>query len=197
MAKIKICGLKRQEDIAFVNELKPDYIGFILTNGFKRSIDMEALRNLRDRLSGDITTVGVFVDEDIAIVNMLIKMDLIDMVQLHGSETVNYIRQIDAPVIKMLKPADLDKINQYEEFVDYFLFDSGTGTGKTFDWSMIPKTTKPFFLAGGLDESNIETAIYEINPYCVDLSSAVETDGVKDYGKIKKIIEIVRSTNNE
>lgn len=197
MAKIKICGLKRQEDIAFVNELKPDYIGFILTNGFKRSIDMEALRNLRDRLSGDITTVGVFVDEDIAIVNMLIKMDLIDMVQLHGSETVDYIRQIDAPVIKMLKPADFDKINQYEEFVDYFLFDSGTGTGKTFDWSMIPKTAKPFFLAGGLDEGNIEKAIHEINPYCVDLSSAVETDGVKDYSKIKKIIEIVRSTNNE
>lgn len=197
MAKIKICGLKRQEDIAFVNELKPDYIGFILTNGFKRSIDMEALRNLRDRLSGDITTVGVFVDEDIAIVNMLIKMDLIDMVQLHGSETVDYIRQIDAPVIKMLKPDNFDKINQYEEFVDYFLFDSGTGTGKTFDWNMIPKTAKPFFLAGGLDESNIEKAIYEINPYCVDLSSAVETDGVKDYSKIKKIIEIVRSTNNE
>lgn len=197
MAKIKICGLKRQEDIAFVNELKPDYIGFILTNGFKRSIDMEALRNLRDRLSGDITTVGVFVDEDIAIVNMLIKMDLIDMVQLHGSETVDYIRQIDAPVIKMLKPDNFDKINQYEKFVDYFLFDSGTGTGKTFDWSMIPKTAKPFFLAGGLDKGNIETAIHKMNPYCVDLSSAVETDGVKDYGKIKKIIEIVRSTNNE
>lgn len=68
---------------------------------------------------------------------------------------------------------------------------------KDVEWSMIPKTTKPFFLAGGLDESNIETAIYEINPYCVDLSSAVETDGVKDYSKIKKIIEIVRSTNNE
>lgn len=197
MAKIKICGLKRQEDIAFVNELKPDYIGFILTNGFKRSIDMEALRNLRDRLSGDITTVGVFVDEDIAIVNMLIKMDLIDMVQLHGSETVDYIRQIDAPVIKMLKPDNFDKINQYEKFVDYFLFDSGTGTGKTFDWSMIPKTAKPFFLAGGLDKGNIETAIHKMNPYCVDLSSAVETDGVKDYSKIKKIIEIVRSTNNE
>lgn len=197
MAKIKICGLKRKEDISFVNELKPDYIGFILSNGYKRSIDMEILRNLRDRLSKDIKTVGVFVDEDIAIVNMLIKMNLIDIVQLHGSETVRYIKQIDAPVIKMLKPEDFDKISEFEPYVDYFLFDSGTGSGKTFDWGMIVKTQKPFFLAGGLDENNLEKAIKEINPYCVDLSSAVETDSVKDYDKMKTIIDIVRSIDNE
>lgn len=197
MAKIKICGLKRKEDISFVNELKPDYIGFILSNGYKRSIDMEILRNLRDRLSKDIKTVGVFVDEDIEIVNMLIKMNLIDIVQLHGSETVRYIKQIDAPVIKMLRPDDFDKISEFEPYVDYFLFDSGAGSGKTFDWGMIVKTQKPFFLAGGLDENNLEKAIKEINPYCVDLSSAVETDEVKDYDKMKTIIDIVRSIDNE
>lgn len=188
MAKIKICGLRRDEDITSVNILKPDYAGFILTNGFRRSIDMDTVRRLRDRMSGDIKAVGVFVNENVQIVNACVKMGVIDIVQLHGDESPEYCAEINAPVIKVFKPEDFDKIKAYNDVCDYFLFDSGTGTGRAFDWSSVPKTEKPFFLAGGIDADNIDTAIKQINPYCIDVSSSVETDGFKDYNKIKEII---------
>jgi len=194
MAKIKICGLRRQEDIDYVNSLKPDYIGFILTVGFRRSIDYETAKTLKSRLSKDIKAVGVFVDENIENVNRLAENGIIDIVQLHGSESPEYCSKINMPVIKALKPCDFDKISAYEPFADYFLFDSGTGTGRAFDWNIIPKTEKPFFLAGGLDESNIKDALINIMPYALDVSSSVETDGFKDFNKIKKFMEI---TENE
>lgn len=190
MAKIKICGLKREEDIAFVNELKPDYVGFILTDGFKRSIDRDTAVRLKSLLSKDIMAVGVFVNDSLEKINELVASGVIDTVQLHGNESPDYCRKINAPVIKYFNPEGFCKINEYD--VDYFLFDNGTGTGKAFDWSSIPKTDKPFFLAGGLDENNIPLAIKKINPYCIDVSSSVETQGVKDFYKIKRIMECVK-----
>ena len=194
MAKIKICGLKRPEDISYVNKLKPDYVGFILTNGYKRSIDMQQLRRLRGRLSADIKAVGVFVNENSDIVNALVKMQLIDIVQLHGNESVDYVKSINAPVIKALKPEQFRMTEEYAKHTDFLLFDSGTGSGKAFDWSKIPKTNAKFFLAGGLDAGNLSRAIKTVNPYGVDLSSAVEIDGIKDFEKIKEVIEIARNT---
>lgn len=192
MAKIKICGLKRLEDIEYANELMPDFVGFILSDGFKRSIKPQQAVQLKAKLSDNIKAVGVFVDEPSEAVDCFLRQGVIDIVQLHGSETPEFCSKINAPVIKMLKPTDFDKISQYEPYVDYFLFDSGTGTGKTFDWSKIPKTQKPFFLAGGLNKENIHLAIKTVNPYAVDLSSCVETDGCKDYIKIKEVMECVR-----
>lgn len=189
MAKIKICGLKRIEDIDYVNELKPDYIGFILTDGFKRSITAETAKTLKNRLNETIKAVGVFVNDDLEKINALISDGVIDLVQLHGSESPEYCAKINAPVIKYFKPDMFNQIKDYE--TDYFLFDSGTGTGEVFDWSKIPKTDKPYFLAGGLNASNIPQAISEINPYCIDLSSSVETNGAKDYYKIKEIMECI------
>lgn len=190
MAKIKICGLRRTKDIRYVNELKPDYIGFILTPGFKRSITADTARTLKAALDTGIKSVGVFVDDDAGRINEYIAEGIIDLVQLHGKESPLYCAGINAPAIKYFEPDRLDKINDYD--TAYFLFDSGTGTGKVFDWNRIPRTDKPFFLAGGLNPQNIPKAIAEINPYCIDVSSAVETDGVKDYNKIKQIMECVR-----
>lgn len=187
MAKIKICGLRRDEDIAYVNELKPDYIGFILTAGFRRSIDFDTAKHLKSLLSSDIKAVGVFVNDSLENINRFLDGKIIDAVQLHGNESPDFCNQIKSTVIKYFKPDDFDKIGDYD--VDYYLFDSGTGTGSTFDWSKIPKTDKPFFLAGGLNRDNIPLAIKSINPYCIDLSSSVETDGIKDYYKIKEIME--------
>jgi phosphoribosylanthranilate isomerase len=195
MAKIKICGLRSNQDISFVNILKPDYIGFILTNGYSRSIDVETAIKLRSRLSSDIKAVGVFVNENEEIVNACVRMGAIDCVQLHGNEDVNYCKKIDAPIIKVLKPDSFNKVKYYEPYVDYFLFDSGAGTGKTFDWSQIPECNKPFFLAGGLNNENINQAIKQVKPYAVDVSSSVETNGIKDFNKIQEIINIVRNTN--
>lgn len=186
MAKIKICGLRRAEDIKYVNELKPDFAGFIISNGFKRTV--ENPNELIAMLNKSIKSVGVFVDDELEGIS---KYD-VDIVQLHGSESPEYCSKISKPVIKMLKPKDFDKVKDYEPFVDYFLFDSGTGTGLTFDWSAIPKTSKPFILAGGLGAENLENAINEIKPFAVDMSSSVETNGAKDYDKIKEVINIVR-----
>lgn len=195
MSKIKICGLRREQDIDYVNELKPDFIGFILTAGFRRSITRETAKALKSRLSKDITAVGVFVNDSADTVNSFIAEGIIDIAQLHGDESAELCQKINAPVIKFLKCDDdiEEKISDYENNVDYFLFDSGTGTGNTFDWSKIPKTERPFFLAGGLGAGNLKNAIDEINPFAVDLSSSVETDGVKDFEKIKKVTEIVKN----
>ena len=195
MSKIKICGLRREQDVDYVNALKPDFIGFILTAGFRRSISAETAKRLKTRLSKDITAVGVFVNESAETVNAFVADGIIDIVQLHGDESADLCKQINAPVIKFLKcDGEIQqKISRYENAVDYFLFDSGTGTGNTFDWSMIPKTDKPFFLAGGLGSDNLKKAIKDIDPYAVDLSSSVETDGFKDYEKIKTVTEIVRN----
>ena len=190
MAKIKICGLRREADVDYVNELRPDYIGYILTDGFKRSIDTSAAKKLRALLDKNITAVGVFVNDDIDKINELVSQRVIDIVQLHGNESPEYCSKINAPVIKYFNPDSFDKVNDYSS--DYFLFDAGTGTGRSFDWSKIPKTDTPFFLAGGINKDNIQRAINQINPYCIDLSSAVETDGYKDYNKIKYILEKVR-----
>lgn len=195
MSKIKICGLRREQDIDYVNELKPDFIGFILTAGFRRSITREAAKALKARLSKDITAVGVFVNDSADVINSFIEEGIIDIAQLHGNESAELCKKINAPVIKFLKCDDTieEKISDYESAVDYFLFDSGTGTGNTFDWSKIPKTAKPFFLAGGLGADNLKKAIDETDPFAVDLSSSVETDGFKDYDKIKKVTEIVKN----
>lgn len=191
MARIKICGLRREDDIRYVNELKPDYIGFILTGGFRRSIDRETAKRLKSKLSPCIKAVGVFVNDSMENINYFLENGIIDIVQLHGAETPDFCSQISAPVIKYFNPADFKKINNYD--VDFYLFDSGTGTGNSFDWSIIPETEKPFFLAGGLNRDNIPAALKEIKPYCIDLSSAVETDGVKDYNKIKEIMECIKN----
>lgn len=192
MAGIKICGLRRDVDVDYVNELLPDYAGFIMTSGFRRSIDFDLAVELGGRIDSRIKRVGVFVDEPLENIERAISSGCIDIVQLHGRESVEYCKKINAPVIKALKPDCFGMIEEYEPAVDYLLFDSGTGTGRMFDWSMIPNTSKPFFLAGGLDSSNILDAIEVINPYAVDLSSSVESDGFKDYDKIKEIIDIVR-----
>lgn len=191
MAKIKICGLKRAEDIEYVNEFKPDYIGFILSSGFKRSIERETAKMLKSLLSKDINAVGVFVNDSLENIDYFLKNGIIDTVQLHGDETPNFCESVNAPVIKYFSPKTFDKVNEYD--TDYFLFDSGTGTGKEFDWSNIPQTDKPFFLAGGINKDNISRAIVTVKPYCIDLSSAVETNGVKDYNKIKEIMEIMKN----
>lgn len=191
MARIKICGLRRDEDIAYVNELKPDYIGFILTPGFRRSIDRETVARLKSLLSKEIRAVGVFVDDTKENIDYFLKNNIIDIVQLHSNETPEFCSKIDAPVIKYFNPKAFCDIESYD--VDYLLFDSGTGTGKPFDWSCIPKTEKPFFIAGGIDKSNILRAKHELMPYGIDLSSSVETDGYKDYNKIKEIMEIMKN----
>ena len=198
MVKIKICGLKRLEDIEIVNKYKPDYIGFVFADtGRKVSHDLAA--NLKNHLDSDIVSVGVFVDADLEEILELYNADVIDVAQLHGLESEEYIKALKEETnykLKIINAIEMSKDKDLLEYdnsiADYLLLDSGKGSGKTFDWNLIRKDLKKeFFLAGGLNISNINQAIDEYDPYAVDLSSSLETDGVKDECKIKEIMEAI------
>ena len=194
--KIKICGLKRPEDIIYVNEAKPDYAGFIIeVPKSSRNVTEDQVRELTAKLDTDIISVGVFVNAVPERVEKLILEGTIHIAQLHGQEDEAYIKRIRKntghQVIKAFSVKTAQDIeNALNSPADYILFDQGSGgTGRTFDWSLIPDIKRPFFLAGGLGADNLETAIRTIHPYAVDLSSSVETDGVKDRDKILETVQ--------
>ena len=198
MAKIKICGLKRLEDIEIVNKYKPDYIGFVFADS-KRKVTHDFACKMKKNLDSSIESVGVFVDEDIDVIIKLYDEGIIEIAQLHGLENEEYIKKLkqksnyQLKIINAIEMSDEKDLLEYENsFADYLLLDSGKGSGKTFDWRLIRKDLKKdFFLAGGLNSENIAKAIEEFNPYAVDLSSGVETNGYKDEFKIKKVMEAV------
>lgn len=202
MIKVKICGLKRMEDIAIVNEYRPEYVGFVFANT-KRYVDKETARRLRDALHPEIQAVGVFVNEKIPVIEELCRENIIQLVQLHGDEDADYINDlkkcIRQPVIKAVRVRSKEQILEAEKLpIEYLLLDTyvkGTygGSGLSFDKSLIPELRKPYFLAGGLNADNIEENIASCAPYGVDVSSAVETEHIKDREKIKRFIEMVRA----
>lgn len=187
--KIKICGLFNREDIDYVNEAGPDYVGFVFAES-RRRIGFDAAREYKKRLDSRIKCAGVFVNAKIDDIARLYCDDVIDMAQLHGDEDEAYAAALrescGIPVIK----AVIDNAGWRGE-ADYLLFDSGKGTGKTFDWSKLPEQPKPFFLAGGINLDNIAEAV-KLNPFCVDISGGAETNGVKDREKIIKLVKFVR-----
>jgi len=195
MKKIKICGLKRREDIEYVNKYQPDYIGFVFA-GKKRKLTYNQAVDFKKYLASSIQVVGVFVNEDISFVEKLVREHVIDLVQLHGQEDQKYIQalkeKVDVPIIKAIQIKNEDSFNEHYD-VDYYLYDHGTGgTGESFDWSMLKEIDKPVFLAGGINLLNIDDALKK-NVYALDVSSGVETDGFKDEEKIKKIVRRVRN----
>ena len=202
MVKIKICGLKRIEDIEIVNKYTPDYVGFVFA-GTKRFVSDDLAKQMKDHLLPSIKSVGVFVNDDISHIKFLTDNNIIDFIQLHGDEDSEYIKTLrtitDKPIIKAVRMKDSSSLDNATQLgADYLLLDSYDelmygGTGKTFDTSLIGNRIKDFFLAGGLNETNIKNIITACSPYCVDISSGVETDGFKDETKIKNIISIIRN----
>lgn len=201
MTKIKICGLSRPIDIEWVNEAQPDYCGFIVNVAkSKRNITPSVLCSLRSRLDETIVPVGVFVDEPQDTIIRLVCDHTLSAVQLHGSEDETYIanlkKEIDVPVIKAFKASSRESLRQAEESsADLILLDNGGGgTGATFDWRLLNNIKRPYFLAGGLGPHNLEEAVKTVRPWGVDMSSGVETDGIKDKEKILAAVAAVRRT---
>lgn len=196
MPKIKICGLFRPCDIDFVNVAEPDYIGFVFAKS-RRQLSQAQAKAFRSQLKPSIVPVGVFVNALPSEIVRLYAEHTIEIAQLHGTEDETYIQKLknlcDIPIIKAISVNKAEDILLWEHSsADYLLFDNGGGgTGKTFDWHLIPPCEKPFFLAGGLAVTNLETAI-SFFPYCVDVSSGAETDGKKDKHKILELVEKVR-----
>ena len=204
--KIKICGLRRECDVDFVNSAGVDFVGFVFA-GSKRQVTPAQASVLKKRLSPDIKSVGVFVNESIENIKRICKNGIIDLAQLHGNEDGDFIKtlknEINLPVIKAVKALSKDYIKEeIRNDADFVLLDSFKensfgGTGSIFDWTIVPDIKKPVFLAGGLNINNIKQAVDMVHPFCVDISSGVETDGFKDERKIFEITKLVRGLEYE
>lgn len=196
MTKIKMCGLSRECDIEYANEIMPEFIGFVFAEKSRRYVLPQKAFELRHKLDSSIIPVGVFVDAGIDFIEKLVKSGIIDIVQLHGSEDNNYISElrkvVNIPIIQAFrieKPEDIKKAENSP--ADYVLLDSGGGSGKTFDHSLI-NINRPYFLAGGLTPENVGEITGRLKPYAVDASSSLETDGYKDINKMRAFADSLR-----
>jgi len=193
MTRIKFCGLRTLDDIYAANELFPEYVGFVFAPKSKRCVTPAQAEKLRNALSKKILAVGVFVDEKISAVAELLNAGIIDIAQLHGNETDAYIKNLrklaNRPIIKAFH---VDAVN--DTAADFVLIDAGAGDGKIFDWRKVT-LQRNYFLAGGLNSENVGAAIELLHPFAVDVSSGIELDGRKNFGKMKAFANAVRSPN--
>lgn len=207
--KIKFCGIKRHEDIQYMNKYKPDYAGFVFA-GEKRRITPEKAAELAEGLAAGIKKVGVFVNDSSKNIEYTVKLAGLDAVQLHGDEDEEYIVELkkllpDTEIWKAVRVKDSKNVvNALTLSADMLLFDSFSsgeygGTGKIANIELIKriKINRPFFIAGGIDSENIVYIVKELSPYGVDISSGIETGGVKDESKIKSIMKTVNKINFE
>lgn len=196
--KIKLCGLMRPCDIEAVNELQPDYIGFVFAKKSRRYVSPEKAEELKAMLAPGIQAVGVFVNEEPEQIAALLEAGTIDVAQLHGQESETEIRRLreltDHPLIQAFRidtEQDVERANA--STADYVLLDSGAGgTGTVFDWNLLRAIRRPYFLAGGLDTENLGTVKAKLNPYGVDVSSGIETGGYKDKEKMTAFVAAAR-----
>lgn len=200
--QIKMCGLRRPEDIRAVNGLKPEYIGFVFFPGSRRYITPETANALKEMLDPGIEAVGVFVDENPETVAELLADRTIDMAQLHGHEDEQYLARLrkltDRPLIRAFRIRSAeDAMRAQDSSADRILLDAGAGDGKTFDWSWLRTVKRPYFLAGGLNPENAARAVLELKPYAVDVSSGIETDGFKDIQKMRAFMQAVRAEDEK
>jgi phosphoribosylanthranilate isomerase len=198
---IKICGISRDEDIDYINEAMPDYTGFVFATS-KREVSPAQAAKLRRRLADGITPVGVFVNAPVEDIIALYRDRVISIAQLHGNEDVAYIKRLreasaknaaTIPVIKVIRGEELARGLPPTTDADYYLIDSGAGSGLSFDWNVLNviQFDKPWFLAGGINADNIEQAM-SYQPFCIDISGGAETDGVKDRKKIVQLTAMAR-----
>lgn len=202
MTKVKICGLTRRCDIAYVNAAMPDLIGFIFAKSRRRITPDQAVI-LKAMLHPGILAAGVFVNEETAVMAELANRGIIDIIQLHGKEDNHIISRLrDQTDVKIMQAfaiqnkEDLKRIN--ESTADYYLLDNKQGGGGIpFDWTLLENLEnfrRPVFLAGGMNPGNVQDAVIRFHPYGVDISSGVETDGYKDE---KKINDVIRRIGND
>ena len=197
MAKIKLCGLKRACEIEWVNELKPDYVGFVFSKKSRRYVNPGEAGKLKAMLHSSIKAVGVFVDAKPEVIAGMAELEVIDAVQLHGSEDEAYLRElkrrIKIPVFQAFRITSAEDVKRAEvSSADMVLLDAGAGCGEVFDWNLLKDMKRPYFLAGGLTPENVSQAIKSLHPYGVDASSSLETEGLKDSIKMAAFVKAVR-----
>ena len=208
MTAVKFCGIRRPEDLDFINQSQPDYIGFVFAPS-RRQVTASQAAALANRLKVPISTVGVFVNEPLDSLCSIAKKSQIQVIQLHGEETEADIWELrkhlpHQKIWKAVRVQTSDDIRLADRLpVDALLLDSFVpgsygGNGQTANWDLIRQTQiqKPFFLAGGLHTENIPQAIAAVHPYGIDLSGGIETDGWKDQRKMQAVLEAVRAADD-
>lgn len=210
VTKFKICGIRTPEDVAIINEFKPDFIGYIFAPTW-REITLETALELTKQVDSSIQRVGVFVNRDVKFVAETLLRGAVDLLQLHGQENREYEEKLFDLLIKngVGNPQDRcikayrvrndkDILATEKTMCGRLLLDAYSkndigGTGESFDWTLINNIKKPYFLAGGINADNVETAVKGLHPYAVDASSSLETDRKKDREKIKQFMSKFRS----
>ena len=205
--KVKICGIRRAEDIEIVNKYLPDFIGFIFVHASKRYVEPKIVAELKKNLDPRIKTVGVFVNESIEKIREIKKVCSLDVIQLHGEETPQFCEELGGRIWKAIRVKDEDCVeilDTYAEYTELLLLDTyvdGThgGTGQAFDWDLIEFFSADYNigLAGGITRENVLKAKKKVEPELIDVASGSETNGLKDEEKIKDIIQIIRGKKYE
>ena len=202
--KVKMCGISKVETISAIVDAKPDYMGLVFAPS-KRQVTVEQAKTLVDELHKhyEIKTVGVFVNETVENLLKIAEEVKFDVIQLHGDEDESFIQTLkEQSNVEIWKAVQVRSAADAEKWIDscadMLLFDAyhkdeRGGTGEVFDWSSLDEFERPFMLAGGIDSTNVARAIRTVRPYGIDISSGIETEGVKDNEKIKAFTNIVRT----
>lgn len=202
--KIKFCGIRRLEDVAAVNLCQPDYMGMILSGGFRRSISQEQAQRLVQEKSDAIAAVGVFVNESSETICRMAEQLHLQVIQLHGNESAEQIQTLQQktglPVWKALRIGTLEELEAAgTNPADCLILEGKTGvgiggTGVCADWELLARHSwnRSFFLAGGLQPENVLEAIATVSPTGVDFSSGIEEDGVKSLRRMKQLMTLIR-----
>ena len=203
MTKIKICGITNEADALFCAEAGADFLGFIFVESSPRHIEPEKAGEIAQRvreMPNAPKIVGVFQDASADYIREIRNVVFLDLVQLHGSESDDEIRELGIPAIKTLHVKETLPDTHVTPTAAWLLFDTfderrGGGTGRRFDWSLMAtyERSKPFFLSGGLTPENVVAAISLVRPDAIDVGSGVEASpGVKDHEKVARLFERVR-----
>lgn len=206
--KIKMCGLRRPDDIIYANECLPDYIGFVFAES-RRKVSGREAKKLGEQLDPFIKKVGVFVNEPVRSLITISKQAGLDIIQLHGDEGEEYIKEVKhetgkelwkAVRVRMVKDIqEAQRLPADKLLLDSFSEESYGGTGKVMDFAVLDQADirKPYFIAGGLTVENLPEILKKAEPYGIDISSGIETEGVKDREKMLKVIQCVRGGKDE
>ena len=193
MTKVKICGLSNIEAVETAVSAGADYIGFVFAPS-KRQVTVEQATELAKFIPSHIRKVGVFVSPSRAELLEAVDKVGLDFVQVHGQVVDKLFENLPCASIQAVQVDGNGHVPNSQ--ADYLLFDAPVaGSGQTFDWGRLDTTelSQPFFIAGGLNEDNVEEAIQHFTPYAVDVSSGVEINGQKNHEKIRRFIERVKN----
>ena len=198
--KIKMCGLRRPDDIIYANECLPDYIGFVFAES-RRKVSGREAKKLGEQLDPSIKKVGVFVNEPLRSLISISEEAGLDIIQLHGDEGEEYRKELWKAVrVRMVKDIQQAQRLPADKLLLYsFSEESYGGTGKVMDFAVLDQADirKPYFIAGGLTVENLPEILKKAEPYGIDISSGIETEGVKDREKMLKVIQCVRGGKDE